>query len=65
MKYRSLIQFGLLGVVALLFCGCEDMQQQIQNPLAAIMPTPTPMPGWWEDSGAGGEPRIVVQITEQ
>src|ERR1700693_4553479 len=65
MKHRGLTQFALSGVVALLFCSCEDMQQQLQKPLAAIMPTPTPMPGWWEDFGAHGDPRIVVNITEQ
>lgn len=65
MKYRGLLQFGLVGFAALLFCSCEEMPQQMQNPLAGIMPTPTPMPGWWEDSGGNGEPRIVVNLTEQ
>jgi L,D-transpeptidase catalytic domain len=65
MKHRGLIQFTLSGVVALLFCSCEDMQQQLQKPLAAILPIPTPTPGWWEDFGAHGDPRIVVNITEQ
>jgi lipoprotein-anchoring transpeptidase ErfK/SrfK len=64
MKYKGLTQFAFVGAVAVFFCSCEEMPQQMQNPLAAIMPTPTPMPGWWEDSG-GGEPRIIVHIAEQ
>ncbi len=33
----------------------EEMPQQIQKPLAAIMPTQAP--GWWNDEAAHGEPR--------
>ena len=65
MKRARLLQFALVGAIAVLFCSCEEMPQQVQNPLAAIMPTPTPMPGWWSDEGASGEPRIVVHLTEQ
>ena len=65
MKRACLLQFTLLGVVTLLFCSCEEMPQQLQQAAAAIMPTPTPMPGWWDDAGAHGEPRIVVHINEQ
>jgi len=65
MKRSWLLQFALMGAVAVLFCSCEDMQQQMQKPLAAIMPTPTPIPGWWDESGAHGEPHIVVNLTEQ
>jgi lipoprotein-anchoring transpeptidase ErfK/SrfK len=63
MTRNWLLQFALVGAIAALFCSCEELPQQMQNPLAAIMPTPAP--GWWNDEGAGGEPRIVVQITEQ
>ena len=65
MKRTRLLQFALVGAVAVLFCSCEEMPQQMQNPLAAVMPAPTPMPGWWSDEGASGEPRIVVHLTEQ
>ena len=65
MKHSALIQLAVTGAVAILFCSCEEMPQQMQNPLAAVMPTPTPMPGWWDDSGASGEPRIVVHMAEQ
>src|SRR5690348_12836431 len=62
MKYKALIQLAFVGTVAVLFCSCEEMPQQLQNSLSAVMPTPTPMPGWWDDSGAKGEPRIVVHM---
>src|SRR5947208_12401542 len=65
MKTAWPVRFILAGTVAVLFCSCEEMPQQIQKPLAAILPTPTPMPGWWDDSGAHGEGRIVVHIGEQ
>jgi len=65
MKRAWIIQFALACAMAGLFCSCEEMPQQIQKPLAAILPMPTPMPGWWDDSGAHGDPRIVVHISEQ
>jgi lipoprotein-anchoring transpeptidase ErfK/SrfK len=65
MKRTRLLQFALVGAIAVLFCSCEELPQQIQQPLAAIMPTPTPAPGWWNDEGAHGEPRIVVHIGDQ
>src|ERR1700746_1239690 len=65
MKPAPLSQLAVASAIAILFGSCEDMQQQMQKPLAGILPGPTPMPGWWEDSGGGGEPRIVVNLTEQ
>ena len=65
MKTAWLIRSTLAGASVILFCSCEDMQQQLQKPLAAVMPTPTPMPGWWDDSGAHGESRIVVHLGDQ
>jgi lipoprotein-anchoring transpeptidase ErfK/SrfK len=65
MKPAPLSQLAVASAIAILFSSCEDMQQQMQKPLAGILPGPTPMPGWWEDSGGGGEPRIVVNLTEQ
>src|SRR5438045_3417185 len=64
MKRAWLIQFTLVGAIAVLFCSCEEMPQQIQQAAAAVMPTPTPA-GWWDDSGANGDPKIVVHISEQ
>ena len=65
MKLGRLIQFALVGAIALLVCSCEELPQQVQNPLAAVMPTPTPMPGWWNDEGGQGEARIVVHLADQ
>src|SRR6266478_3799304 len=67
MKRRSLIQIVLTGAVAVLFCSCEDMQQvqqQAQRTLSAVLPMPTPG-GWWEDEDAHGDARIVVHLAEQ
>jgi hypothetical protein len=67
MKRCRLVQIALLGVIAVLLCSCEDMQQmqeQAQRTLSAVMPAPTPG-GWWNDEDAHGEPRIVVHISEQ
>lgn len=69
MKRTSVIQLFFAGMVAILFCSCEDMQQmqrQTQQSLSAVLPIPAPTPGgWWEDEGAHGDPRIVVNLTEQ
>jgi lipoprotein-anchoring transpeptidase ErfK/SrfK len=65
MKLSWFTQFALLGAIAVLFCSCEELPQQMQQPLAAIMPTPTPAPGWWSDEGASGSPRIVVHLADQ
>lgn len=65
MKRAWLVQFALVGAIAVMFCSCEDMPQQMQNTLAAVLPTPTPAPGWWADEGAQGEARIVVHLAEQ
>ena len=65
MRRLWLLQLALVGTVALFFCSCEEMPQQLQQAAAAVIPTATPMPGWWNDEGAHGEPRIVVHISEQ
>jgi L,D-transpeptidase-like protein len=64
MKPGRLIQFALVGTIAVLFCSCEAMPPQVRRPLAGVLPAPTPS-GWWDDSGAHGEPRIIVHISEQ
>jgi lipoprotein-anchoring transpeptidase ErfK/SrfK len=64
MKFRSLV--SLLGLVgsAIFLCSCEELPPQVQRPLSAILPMPTPV-GWWNDEGASGSPRIVVRVGEQ
>src|SRR5438309_10971094 len=63
MRLSWCIQFALVGAIAVLFCSCEEMPQQLLMPLAAIMPTSAT--GWWNEEGAHGEPRIVVHQAEQ
>lgn len=63
MKRGWFIQFVLAGAIAVLFCSCEELPPQVRNPLAAVMPTPAP--GWWNDQGGSGSPRIVVHLAEQ
>ena len=67
MKRLWLLPLGLLGAATSFLCSCEEMPQQLQRAAAAVLPTPTPMPGWWDDDVAQshGEPRIVVHIGEQ
>lgn len=64
MKRAPLVQLALAGAVAVLFCSCEDVQQHAQQTLAAVIPMPTPG-GWWDDSDAHGDARIVVHLSEQ
>ena len=63
MKRARLLQFALVGAIGVLLCSCEELPQQIQQPLAAVMPTPAP--GWWNDEGGAGPAKIVVHIGEQ
>ncbi|MEP7014084.1 MAG: L,D-transpeptidase family protein [Verrucomicrobiota bacterium] len=65
MKYRWLIHLTGISAIAVLLCSCEELPPQIQNPLSAIMPMPSPPPGWWSDEGASGSARIMVHIGEQ
>jgi lipoprotein-anchoring transpeptidase ErfK/SrfK len=65
MKSSWLIHLTGLAAIALIVSGCEELPPEIKKPLAAILPMPTPPPGWWNDEGASGSPRIVVHIGEQ
>src|SRR5438270_9852064 len=59
-----LCYLGLAAVLALL-PGCEELQtaqHTVQNAVAAVVPRPG---GWWRDEGAGGSPKIVVNLSEQ
>lgn len=64
MKPLWLLRLTFCTAIALLFCSCEEMPPQGQNPLSGVFPTPTPQ-GWWNDEGASGSARIVVHIGEQ
>jgi lipoprotein-anchoring transpeptidase ErfK/SrfK len=65
MKYGRLIQLTVIAAAAALFCSCEELPPQMQRPLSAILPIPTPAPGWWNAEGVSGSPRIMVHIGEQ
>jgi lipoprotein-anchoring transpeptidase ErfK/SrfK len=64
MKFGRLLPLSAAGAIAILLCSCEELPPQVQKPLAAVLPTPTPA-GWWNDEGASGLPRIVVHLAEQ
>lgn len=63
MRIRLVQIIPALCAVVLL-ASCEEIPPVVQNPLSAILPTPTPS-GWWKDEGAHGSPRIVVHLGEQ
>lgn len=64
MNAARLLPLAALAGTAVIFCSCEGIPPTGQ-PTAAAVPTPTPTPGWWNDGGAHGEPRIIVHISEQ
>ena len=65
MKSSWLIHLTGLAAIALIVSGCEELPPEVKKPLAAVLPMPTPLPGWWNDEGVSGSPRIVVHIGEQ
>ena len=64
MRFRRVISLAALGGAAIFLGSCEELPPQVQQPLSAILPMPTPV-GWWNDEGASGSPRIVVRVGEQ
>ena len=65
MKLRIFVHLAGAAAIALMISGCEELPPEIKRPLAAVLPMPTPPPGWWNDEGFSGSPRIVVHIGEQ
>lgn len=65
MIFRTFLSLACAGAIAFGLCSCEELPPQIQQPLAAVLPTPTPSAGWWNAEGVSGSPRIVVHISEQ
>jgi lipoprotein-anchoring transpeptidase ErfK/SrfK len=43
----------------------DTYQQTAASAMRAVLPAPSPPPGWWNDEGGSGSPRIVVHLTEQ
>src|SRR4051812_44443544 len=56
--FRIAVWTGALGLLA----SCEEMPVA---PSTSAAVAPTPQPGFWQDDGSPGEPKIVVSIAEQ
>jgi L,D-transpeptidase catalytic domain len=64
MSVRLLIHLSFTLALLGLLDSCEELPPQLQQPLAGILPMPTPS-GYWNDEGAYGPPKIVVHLEEQ
>ncbi len=64
MRASHLLLIAGAGAVLTFLSACDEMPTQLQNPLAAVMPAPTPA-GWWQDEGGHGSAKIVVYVSEQ
>lgn len=63
-KFRRLIKI-LSGAAIIILCSsCEEIPPYAQQLFAAGYPPGTP-PGYWNDEGVSGSPKIVVHIGEQ
>ena len=63
-NFRRLIKI-LSGVAIIVLCSsCEEISPYAQLPFAPGYPYGTP-PGYWNDEGVSGPPKIVVHIGEQ
>src|SRR6266568_7839704 len=63
-NFRRLIKI-LGGAAIIILCSsCEEIPPYAQQPFAAGYPPGTP-PGYWNDEGVSGPPKIVVHIGEQ
>ena len=63
-KFRRLIKI-LSGAAIIILCSsCEEIPPYARLPFPPGYPSGTP-PGYWNDEGASGPPKIVVHIGEQ
>jgi hypothetical protein len=60
---RIILLFGAAATV-ILCSGCEEIPPYAAQPRFAAGYPPGP-PGWWDDAGVSGSPKIVVHIGEQ
>jgi lipoprotein-anchoring transpeptidase ErfK/SrfK len=61
---RIILLFGAASAV-ILCSSCEEIPPYTEQPrIAAGYPPDTP-PGWWDDAGVSGSPKIVVHIGDQ
>jgi lipoprotein-anchoring transpeptidase ErfK/SrfK len=64
-KVRSLIRWFASTVIVIVCCSCEEIPPYAEQVRTAVgYPAGTP-PGWWDDEGVSGSPRIVVRMHEQ
>ena len=64
-KLRRLILLFAAAATVILCSSCEEIPPYAEQPrIAAGYPPGTP-PGWWDDTGVPGSPKIVVHIGEQ
>jgi lipoprotein-anchoring transpeptidase ErfK/SrfK len=60
---RIVLLFGAAAAV-ILCSSCEEIPPYAEQPRIAAGYPPGP-PGWWDDAGVSGSPKIVVHIAEQ
>jgi hypothetical protein len=61
---RIILLFGAASAV-ILCSSCEEIPPYAEQPrIAAGYPPETP-PGWWDDAGVSGSPKIIVHIGDQ
>jgi lipoprotein-anchoring transpeptidase ErfK/SrfK len=67
MRFVSITQLIGGAAVAVLCCGCEEMETAQQTATSAIraVVAPAPPAGYWNGDGTSGSARIVVHISEQ
>ena len=63
-QLRRLGPIFAAALIVILCAGCEEIPPYIEQRYAAGYPAGT-LPGWWNDEGASGPPKIVVHIGEQ
>jgi lipoprotein-anchoring transpeptidase ErfK/SrfK len=64
-KFKWLIRWFAAAVIVIVCSSCEEIPPYV-GPLspAAGYPSGAP-PGWWDDEGVSGSPKIVVNIGDQ
>jgi lipoprotein-anchoring transpeptidase ErfK/SrfK len=64
-KLRWLIRWFAAAVIVIVCSSCEQAPPYV-GPLSTAAGYPSaPPPGWWDDEGVSGSPKIVVNIGDQ
>lgn len=64
-KLRRLLLLLGAATGVILCSSCEEIPPYAQQPRTAAGYPPETPPGWWDDAGASGSPKIVVNIGDQ